>query len=316
MIKEKQPVFYNIINNQFKHNKIPHAFLLIGEETSDTVNFLAQSLLCSETTLACGKCPTCQRVANNTYADIISFDGQTNTIKRENIAYIQEEFHKTALEGSNRIYIIKNIDNSSIEAMNALLKLLEEPQAGIYAIFTSSKLNRVLPTIRSRCQIFELKQPNYQELERKLMALDIDKENSHLLVRFISNVSDLENLNLEAFVYLKQEAVYFLKSVNENNKNIFIDTYTHVLNDYDNKEDISIFLKLVLLGFEDMFHVKHNQEVNYSLSYKQFINKPVDDDKLTEQIKLVLEAIENIQYNANTKLLLDSLIYRLTKGEQ
>mgnify|MGYP002233092403 CR=1 FL=1 len=48
---------------------------------------------------------------------------------------------------------MENIENSTVEAMNSLLKVLEEPIAGVYAIFTCQNLNRVLPTIQSRCQV-------------------------------------------------------------------------------------------------------------------------------------------------------------------
>ena len=53
-LKKNQPIFYNLINNEFSQEKIPHAFLLVGNNTEKPLNFLAMSLICDET-LACMK---------------------------------------------------------------------------------------------------------------------------------------------------------------------------------------------------------------------------------------------------------------------
>ncbi len=56
-----QPVFYNLINNEFSQNRIPHAFLFVGNNTEKPLNFLAMSIICDET-LACMKCNDCRKV--------------------------------------------------------------------------------------------------------------------------------------------------------------------------------------------------------------------------------------------------------------
>ena len=66
-LKENQPLFYRIIENEFNLKKIPHAFLLVGNNTDQPLQFLTMSLICNET-LACEQCIDCQKVLNHQYA--------------------------------------------------------------------------------------------------------------------------------------------------------------------------------------------------------------------------------------------------------
>lgn len=129
-LEKYQPIFYNLINNEFSQGKIPHAFLLVGNNTDKPLNFLAMSLICDET-LACMKCNDCRKVLENKYGDIIKFNGKVVSIKKSDIELIQDTFKKSSLEGKAKIYIIENIEYSTKEAMNSLLKMLEEPGEGI-----------------------------------------------------------------------------------------------------------------------------------------------------------------------------------------
>ena len=109
------------------------------------------SLICDET-LACENCNDCRKVKENKYSDIIRFNGKDNSIKKGNIELIQDTFKKSSLEGKAKIYIIENIEYATKEAMNTLLKMLEEPTEGIYAIFTARR-NRTICRLGGVCYI-------------------------------------------------------------------------------------------------------------------------------------------------------------------
>ena len=66
-IEKNQPIFYNLIKNEFSQQRIPHAFLLIGNNTNIPLTYLAMSLICDET-LACENCNDCRKVKENKYA--------------------------------------------------------------------------------------------------------------------------------------------------------------------------------------------------------------------------------------------------------
>src|SRR5699024_1113752 len=105
-LREHQPLFYNLIYNEFSQNKIPHAFLLVGNNTEKPLIFLAMSLICDQT-LACMQCNDCRKVAQNKYGDIIRLNGKDSSIKKGDIELIQNTFKKSSLEGKAKIYIIE-----------------------------------------------------------------------------------------------------------------------------------------------------------------------------------------------------------------
>lgn len=164
-LKETQPIFYRILEKSFKENKKTHAFLLVGDHTDDIATFIAQSYICHEDTLACETCDDCIRIKEGLYPDMIVCDGKESSIKKSDIDHIQEEFVKSSVENNGKVYILKNIDNATTQAMNSLLKFLEEPVEEVYAILTTKNINKVLPTIQSRCQVIKLLPESKHSLE-------------------------------------------------------------------------------------------------------------------------------------------------------
>ncbi len=134
ILESTQPVFYRILTRSFTSGNVPHAYLLVGNNTDDAATFIAQSLVCRKEVLACEECNDCRRIKERLYPDMIVFDGNETSIKKEDIEHIQTEFYKSSFENKAKIYILKSIENASNVAMNALLKFLEEPVEGVYAV--------------------------------------------------------------------------------------------------------------------------------------------------------------------------------------
>ena len=224
-LKENQPLFYRIIENEFNLKKIPHAFLLVGNNTDQPLQFLTMSLICNET-LACEQCIDCQKVLNHQYADIIEIDGEEESIKKKHIENIQETFKKSSLEGKAKVYILKNVEKTTKEAMNALLKILEEPTEGIYAIFTT------------RLQVIELKSEKKKVLKEKLIAKGYEEEKASVLSYIIKDEDDLENLNQDNFDDIMLQAINFIEDLFLYRENLIINTQIHMLKDHKEKENI------------------------------------------------------------------------------
>ena len=308
---ENQPIFYQIIKNQFENNKIPHAFILSGNNTEKALQFLAMSFICDQK-LACEQCVDCQKVLNHKYADMIVFDGLESSIKKTNIEYIQETFNKTSLEGKNKLYILKNIEYSSKEAMNTLLKMLEEPIPGIYSIFTTKNMNKVLPTIRSRCEVIELKPDSQLEFVNRLIEKGIDQEKANILSDLTRDVDAIDQYDDEKLDYIILQVINFVEDLFTKRENLIINTQTNLLKTYKDKDSIKLFLRLLTLALKDMFHVKHNQEFIYYVNHIDlFKSLEFDNDDIIKKIELVLETLYLIDTNANISLLMDSMMFRL-----
>ncbi|OUQ02494.1 hypothetical protein B5E92_14580 [Erysipelatoclostridium sp. An15] len=309
-LQENQPKFYNLIKNEFIQNKIPHAFLLVGNNTKVPLNYLAMSLICDET-LACEKCNDCRKVLENKYGDIIRYDGKETSIKKGDIEYIQDTFKKSSLEGKAKIYIIENIESATKEAMNTLLKMLEEPTSGIYAIFTTNNISRVLPTILSRCQVIDIKPDSKEVIYKALIKSNIPEEAAKILTYLSASEEEAKNLYDERFEYMQTEIINFIEDLYTKRMNLIINVQTNLLKNYKERDDIKLFLNMLVLAMKDLFHVKHNQNLVFSAHYDFFNSLQIDEDKLIKQIEIILETIYTIESNANLLMLMDRMMYRL-----
>ncbi|MEG0275839.1 MAG: hypothetical protein RR630_02315 [Coprobacillus sp.] len=311
-LKNQQPILYRILEQSFKNNKIPHAFLLVGKNSSSAAHYIAKSLICEDELLACNKCNECHRVDEHNYGDLIYVSGKTESIKKGSIEYIQEQFAKSSMEGKAKIYILEDIENSSVEAMNSLLKILEEPLDGVYAIFTCQNLSRVLPTIQSRCQVIQLLPNSKSLLKADLVKFQIPDDDINILSELFQTTEECSPyVDSDLFEQLKLEVYHFIDDLYFHRDNLVINVETHLLKTYNDKVIIQIFLNMLVLAFRDLFHVKHNIDLTYS-AYRDLFERIDDDvDKIVDKIELVLNTEYLLSTNANVMLLMDSMMCRI-----
>lgn len=312
ILKQQQPILYQIISKSFKNNKIPHAFLLVGKNARQPAHFIAKSLICENDVLTCDHCNECRRIDEHNYGDFIYCNGLEETIKKPHIEYIQEQFSKSALEGKSKIYLMENIENSTIEAMNSLLKMLEEPTSGVYAIFTCQNLNRVLPTIQSRCQVIQLLPVSQKSLKEELKGDDILEDDINILSELFTSYDECQKyIESDMFEKLKLEVYHFLDDLYFHRDNLIINVQTHLLKDFKEKENIQLFLNMLVLALRDLFHVKHSMNLTYPsfLSLYKRIND--SDENIINKIDLILNTEYLLSTNANVMLLMDSMMFRI-----
>lgn len=311
-LETEQPIFYRILLNSFQSHKVPHAFLIVGQNSSEAAHFIAKSIICEHDILACDQCHECRRIDEHKYGDLIYANSKQETIKKGTIEYIQEQFSKASLEGHGKIYLLENIENSTAEAMNSLLKVLEEPNSDVYAIFTCQNINRVLPTIQSRCQVIQLLPKSKQVLKRQLEKDDLSKDDVQILSELFNSYEECKDLiETEYFDKLKLEVYHFIEDLYFKRENLLINVQTHLLKDYKEKKDIQLFLNMLVLSFKDLFHVKQNMDLIYP-SFKTLYDK-IDDshENIIKKIDLILNTEYLLETNANILLLIDSMIYKL-----
>lgn len=187
VLKEKETIAYLSLKNDLNNGHLAHSYLLYGELNplkKDTAFLLAQSIIEDKNDFACEECDTCKRIKEGKYFDVIYIDGYKETIKKEHIERIMDEFSKTSLEASNKkIYIINNINNATSKVLNMILKFMEEPSSSeTYGIFISDNIDTLLETVVSRCQkipfttrdfsylINEYKNKGYSDIDAYLLS--------------------------------------------------------------------------------------------------------------------------------------------------
>ena len=216
--------------------------------------------------------------------DIYIVRPSNDKIVKEDILSLQDSFKTKSLLNRNKVYIIESAEKMNSYASNALLKFLEEPEQNIYGILISSNLNKVLSTIKSRCQI-----------------LMVDNESLFNLNEFDSNyVNNVVNI-IDLFENYGYDSISFI--------------YEYI-NKKIEKEDLKIIIKIVKYFYRDCLNYLLFNTINIFVNYKDIIDKIVKkncEKIIVDKLFILLKEESKLEYNVNTNLFLDNLLIELEK---
>ncbi len=156
-LEHLQPQLFKEFNQILKSDRMNHAYLFSGDFASfDFALYLAKSRFCEnlQDGLPCGECRECQLIAKNEFSDVKIVKPSGQVIKTDTIRELMRDFSRSGFEGKSQVFIIQDCEKMHVNAANSLLKFIEEPQSSSYMILLTSDENKVLPTIKSRTQIF------------------------------------------------------------------------------------------------------------------------------------------------------------------
>lgn len=170
------PEVKSAVSDAFASGRFPHAIVFQGEPGTGKRTFarlLANALVCRNThEMPCGECPSCIRAKAGSHPDIrvVEGSGKTNSITVDAIRALTADAYRMPEEANCSIYLLP-IENRMTEIVqNKLLKIIEEPPENTVFIFTCTSAEQLLPTIRSRVQIYTLRPPAVEEAADFLVA--------------------------------------------------------------------------------------------------------------------------------------------------
>lgn len=325
-LKNYQPVIYQTFLNSLQKDQLSHAYLISGSNGApllDVATFFAKSILCDDPSpLACNSCITCLRVDDGNYPDFFVFDGSKATIKKEAVTTIESAFEKKAFENKGiRVYVLHLIENMTIEAINSILKFLEEPGQKVYAFLTTNNENVILPTIISRCQVLRLKLIDKQIVIRTAIEEGVDKKDAELLSYFyndgelIKEVLEDKESN-DAFFTAKEcfEGIIQILAEGETN-DIIYQAQSNITNRIKSKEACRYFINMLVMAFEDAINIQ-NQKNAFLESYATILETLASKlSHLDESLIELLKCSSVVNANVNIPLLIDHIFYTITKEE-
>lgn len=168
------------LKNAIKHNQLAHAFLFCGPRgvgKTTCARILAKTINCENRTTegeACNVCHSCVSFNEGTSMNIHELDAASNN-SVDDIRTLVDQVRFAPQAGKYKVYIIDEVHMLSSSAFNAFLKTLEEPP--FYAIFilATTEKHKIIPTILSRCQIFDFKRITINDTVEHLQEI-CDKE--------------------------------------------------------------------------------------------------------------------------------------------
>lgn len=295
------------LKNAIKNDHLAQAFLFCGSRgvgKTTTARILAKTINCSDQTEkmeACDKCESCESFNSGSSLNVFELDAASNN-SVEDIRSLIDQVRIAPQLGTHKVYIIDEVHMLSTSAFNAFLKTLEEPPKYAIFILATTEKHKIIPTILSRCQIFDFSRIKVNDIASHLAFIAKEEE-------ITAEENALHIIAQKADGALRDALSIFDQIVTFSGNTITYDNVIENLNilDYDyyfriiestQKEDIPAALLLLNDIIEKGFDA-HNFLVGLADHYRNLL---VCKDVRTAQLLEVSESIQQ-KYIEQSKVL-------------
>ena len=253
----------NTLKNAIKNNQLAQAFLFCGPRgvgKTTCARILAKTINCENLSAdaeACGICHSCQTFLNGNSFSIHELDAASNN-SVDDIRSLIEQVRIPPQTGKYKIYIIDEVHMLSQAAFNAFLKTLEEPPSYAIFILATTEKHKILPTILSRCQIFDFNRIKVEDMASHLAAIaakenvSFDNDGLHLIAQKADGgLRDALSMFDQIVSFSNKNVTY--KSVIDNLNILDYDYYfrlTDALVDQNLPDALIIFDDILTHGFD------------------------------------------------------------------
>jgi DNA polymerase-3 subunit gamma/tau len=285
------------LKNAIKNNQLAQAFLFCGPRgvgKTTCARILAKTINCIDLTPeleACGKCESCVSFQTGHSFNFHELDAASNN-SVDDIRSLIEQVRIPPQAGKYKIYIIDEVHMLSANAFNAFLKTLEEPPSYAIFILATTEKHKILPTILSRCQIFDFNRIQVEDIANHLNTIAlreniaVDSDGLHIIAQKADGgLRDALSMFDQIVSYTNKNLTY--KAVIDNLNILDYDYYfklTSYLTAGDVSKSLLLFNEILNNGFDG------NNFINGLASH--FRNLLVGKDQQTIQL---LEVSENIR---------------------
>lgn len=304
------------LKDEFEKGDFLHAYLFIGEDESyinSFATYITQCIMC-DIVPVCHTCPACIKVEKNIHPDVFMLNAKTRTVKVEDITEVLESLYVMPYEGDRKVYVIYNAEQLSEVVQNKLLKTIEEPPKNVIILLTATNENKLLRTIVSRCRKVYVSPIGNDDIKTELVKLGTDEKTANIISAMSGgNITQAKSLALNSSLVKNFEtALDMLAGMNSSR-----DILSYFAKIDNEKESVKEFINAIILILRDVLMCK-NGCTNLVLN-KMYLGKieeladKFSNEAITKIIKKALLSLENLEYNMNITMCLDSLLISIVE---
>ena len=306
----------NTLKNAIKNDHLAQAFLFCGSRgvgKTSTARILAKTINCFSRTdqfEACNECESCESFNSGASLNVYELDAASNN-SVENIRDLINQVNVAPQLGSHKVYIIDEVHMLSQAAFNAFLKTLEEPPKHAIFILATTEKHKIIPTILSRCQIFDFNRIKVADIANHLASI-AEKEGITAEAEALHVIAQKADGALRDALSIFDQIVTFsgnnitYQGVIENLNILDYDYYFRII-EYAQKEDIPASLLLLNDIVENGFD-PHNFIVGLADHYRNLL---VCKDVRTAALLEVGESIQQKYVDQSKQIEGDTVIRAL-----
>lgn len=287
---KKQPIITKLLIKSINNNKLVQAYLFVSNDKI----FLMEYALAFTKKIVSDDISIHKMIDNGTYPELKIINPQNNIIKKEELIKLQKDFYVKPTIGNKMVYIINEADKLNSSSANTILKFLEEPNDDVVAILLTDNLSKILPTIKSRCQVMNLQNNN---------TIDISELNQ----RYFSS----EQLSIEDFIEKMKNVISFIKTIENKKLNSITNYKDSTFDMFKTKEDYIFLFDFVLYFYYDILNYKLKRNLVYYKEFQDEISNVSNNNELViiqNKLKIIENTRLKLNSNMNLKLLLDEFI--------
>ncbi|GEL78278.1 DNA polymerase III subunit delta' [Tenuibacillus multivorans] len=324
-LESYQPVAVKMLQHSITRQRIAHAYLFHGPPGTgkqEASLLFAMRYFCEHidesTAEPCHQCHSCKRIKSGNHPDLHWIEPDGQSIKKDQIEYLQKEFTYTGLESNQKVYVIMQAEKMTVNAANRLLKFLEEPSRETVAILITDHAGRMLDTIVSRCQRVQFHTLSNLHLYNQLVEKGLTESTASLFAAMKIDVDQAVKWNEDDwFAEARKIVIQLMDRVMNSNEEGYLYLHQVYLKHFKGRDALEFGLELLLIWFQDIvsFHLDKQGSI-VLIDQKERLEQYHYVVSLSEAKTLIYEILNTkrkLAQNVHPTLAMEYLILQLQR---